>query len=75
MKFDISMPMYKNESVYRTRVAFVYEYQIPVIIIIIYIIILYHYNNNHCYFNNIIIKNIYIYTYINTYLRIYLYKF
>jgi len=29
MKFDISMPMYKNESVYRTRVAFVYEYQIP----------------------------------------------
>jgi len=63
MKFDISMPMYKNESVYRTRVAFVYEYQIPVIIIIIYIIILYHYNNNHCYFNNIIIKNIYIYIY------------
>eukprot|EP00833_Pecoramyces_ruminatium_P000429 jgi/Orpsp1_1/1174461/evm.model.c7180000050216.1 len=29
MKFEISMPMYKNESVYRTRVAFVYDYQIP----------------------------------------------
>jgi len=29
MKFEISIPMFKNESVYRTRVAFVYDYQIP----------------------------------------------
>jgi len=32
MKFDISMPLYKNETVYRAKVAFVYDYQIPVII-------------------------------------------
>jgi len=29
MKFEISMPLYKNETVYRARVAFVYDYQIP----------------------------------------------
>ncbi|ORX80212.1 hypothetical protein BCR32DRAFT_268989 [Anaeromyces robustus] len=29
MRFEISMPVFKNESVYRTRVAFVYDYQIP----------------------------------------------
>jgi len=32
MNFEISMPLYKNETVYHARVAFVYDYQIPVII-------------------------------------------